>query len=316
MITILKTPYGKNENGVYVKATEAIKGNTYYCPNCNQALITKKGEIRQHHFSHKPNESCSEEKIFIAIAKYLTIKRIEDWKNNEASAPLIRRSCNTKDCLNYVQQKFPKDITHAEQDIEIYGIKFDVVIFKNDEIRCGISINHQKALNRFNSIQCNTPWFVVSAEDIIKNQDEFLPAYDRLLNFNNRICAECLAKRKTEEKHQKEELENRKKYQESMQLEGKKKKETLKYILELAERHNITLPPSPPYNYHTEMCDNCNQKVIIYYFEGSGRGTSLKKQPPEPKPETIKLRKSKIFNKTEYWTNTCYFCGNYIGEIL
>ena len=40
----------KYDNSVTID--EADETQTYYCPICNQALIQKRGEIREHHFSH------------------------------------------------------------------------------------------------------------------------------------------------------------------------------------------------------------------------------------------------------------------------
>ena len=36
--------------GVSVTIDAAEEGKTYYCPICKQALIQKRGEIREHHF--------------------------------------------------------------------------------------------------------------------------------------------------------------------------------------------------------------------------------------------------------------------------
>ena len=38
--------------GVSVTIDAAEEGKAYYCPICKQALIQKRGEIREHHFSH------------------------------------------------------------------------------------------------------------------------------------------------------------------------------------------------------------------------------------------------------------------------
>lgn len=42
----------------YVYINEAKShGKTYICPHCKQALIVKKGSVRQHHFAHDPNNT-------------------------------------------------------------------------------------------------------------------------------------------------------------------------------------------------------------------------------------------------------------------
>ncbi len=47
-----------NDNRVYIDDTHS--NQEYYCPYCGAPLITKKGEIRQHHFAHKQHHLCSD----------------------------------------------------------------------------------------------------------------------------------------------------------------------------------------------------------------------------------------------------------------
>lgn len=47
-----------NDNRVHIDETHS--NQEYYCPYCGAPLITKKGDVRQHHFSHKQNHVCSD----------------------------------------------------------------------------------------------------------------------------------------------------------------------------------------------------------------------------------------------------------------
>lgn len=47
-----------NDRRVHIDETHS--NQEYYCPYCGAPLTTKKGEIRQHHFSHKQNHLCSD----------------------------------------------------------------------------------------------------------------------------------------------------------------------------------------------------------------------------------------------------------------
>ena len=47
-----------NDNRVHVDETHS--NQEYYCPYCGAPLITKKGDVRQHHFAHKQNHVCSD----------------------------------------------------------------------------------------------------------------------------------------------------------------------------------------------------------------------------------------------------------------
>lgn len=50
--------YDYNDNRIHIDDTQSNK--EYFCPYCGAPLITKKGEVRQHHFAHKPNHLCSD----------------------------------------------------------------------------------------------------------------------------------------------------------------------------------------------------------------------------------------------------------------
>jgi len=46
-------------DGMRVEAWVAEKGPAYVCPNCNAAVILRKGRIVTHNFAHKPPVTCS-----------------------------------------------------------------------------------------------------------------------------------------------------------------------------------------------------------------------------------------------------------------
>ena len=47
-----------NDNRVHIDDTHS--NQEYYCPYCGAPLITKKGDVKQHHFAHKQNHVCSD----------------------------------------------------------------------------------------------------------------------------------------------------------------------------------------------------------------------------------------------------------------
>ncbi|MCS0114882.1 hypothetical protein NDJ00_11940 [Vibrio parahaemolyticus] len=55
--------YGLNEQGEYVSIDEVDKGKSHLqCPFCKVALIAKKGDVRDHHFSHA-GITCQKSKV-------------------------------------------------------------------------------------------------------------------------------------------------------------------------------------------------------------------------------------------------------------
>jgi ribosomal protein S27AE len=61
VIKIMKQPVnlGALCDGVYVLPSNAVKTKKYICPDCDEGLILKKGQIKKHHFCHKSNSECT-----------------------------------------------------------------------------------------------------------------------------------------------------------------------------------------------------------------------------------------------------------------
>lgn len=49
---------GLDKNGNNVSIKDALSTQKYFCPHCNAELIQRKGQIKTHHFAHKPKGEC------------------------------------------------------------------------------------------------------------------------------------------------------------------------------------------------------------------------------------------------------------------
>lgn len=54
----MKTCFALDRFGKRIHISEAIKGQEYFCQECEEKLILKKGNIRIKHFAHKPGSHC------------------------------------------------------------------------------------------------------------------------------------------------------------------------------------------------------------------------------------------------------------------
>lgn len=73
----LHCAYDETGNLVFIK-DRIEKGRRYYCPHCKEEVYSKKGKIREHHFSHKPDTECTAnyETILHFEAKYYLVEKI------------------------------------------------------------------------------------------------------------------------------------------------------------------------------------------------------------------------------------------------
>lgn len=76
--SIMQFAYDYNDERVFIEDTHS--NQEYYCPYCGAPLITKKGEIRQHHFAHKSTHLCSD--TWERTGTYDKTPWHNDWQNN------------------------------------------------------------------------------------------------------------------------------------------------------------------------------------------------------------------------------------------
>ena len=67
----------KDNNRVWIDDTNS--NQTYFCPYCGTVLITRKGEIRRHHFAHQSLNKCTDS--WVRNSKYDESGWHYDWQN-------------------------------------------------------------------------------------------------------------------------------------------------------------------------------------------------------------------------------------------
>jgi len=105
----LKVPLAHDENGSIVSPDAASKGNAYYCPNCGDTLILRKGEIKIAHFAHKVTDKCSYETIIHKLAKQKIAETVNAYIETKKDSPVIKRLCSVCDWVT--PQTLPDRIT-------------------------------------------------------------------------------------------------------------------------------------------------------------------------------------------------------------
>jgi len=86
--------YAENKNGKIIHISNALMGESYYCPECNEKFVFKNGKIRQQHFAHSNTSSnCIGEGYLHKTFKKMLLEFIKDHINK--NLPLnIKWVCN------------------------------------------------------------------------------------------------------------------------------------------------------------------------------------------------------------------------------
>ena len=116
MVKEILYKYAENNNGNIIHINNAEIGLNYYCPDCKESFILKKGKIRQQHFAHSNSTSnCTGEGYLHKTFKKMLLNLIKNnilnkkpleifWKCNickkEHNCNLINGIIDVKDEYN------------------------------------------------------------------------------------------------------------------------------------------------------------------------------------------------------------------------
>lgn len=182
----LKIPYALTENKKPVSPQTAEKGEKVFCPECDTRVNLRKGDIRQHHFAHKPDTRCSGESILHKVAKRIIIYAWNNPRNlldphHDPSEPcevyIFRkcRRCGAESGGNILVGDIG-DVTDIREEVEVGNKRVDVVVI--DKLpQFGIEIRNTHAVpdEKWDTFaNYKFPCIEVEAEQVIKSWENRL----------------------------------------------------------------------------------------------------------------------------------------------
>lgn len=273
----LLVPYGQDNNGLLVSAALAVQHTSYFCPDCSSPLVLRAGESVIRHFAHKENTSCNGETIAHKSAKLLLAQIISEYSSAKRTTN-ITLAGDCKKCKNSTSIALPSNsFTTATIEYRAGNYIYDVMAFRESIPVLGIEVFVTHKVNERKGAELQTPWIELSALDILKNPYDWRPIASRL---NTVTCAEC-----------KNHLKNLEKISND-------------WSQPLHAPARFKDGPRENYLSAIERCWKCKKDILVYWWNGVPFAT---KEPPHPKPQTIKYKYSKNFGGS-YWANTCPNC--------
>ncbi len=181
---------------IYELAFNAKKINSYVCPECNNKVILKQGNIRVHHFAHsneeikceyylKPSESQIHKEAKLILKHLLENNFLVKFK----------RTCKNGCCTKKLKISHPNETTQVKLE---YKFPFNgsnkvadlACVENNDEIWCicEIFVTHKtEELNR------PEPWFEVDGKQLLQVNLE-----NKIVKLNCLRLLECKNKYKND----------------------------------------------------------------------------------------------------------------------
>jgi hypothetical protein len=176
------------ETGEYSLADYAIKSREYTCPQCNQKLILKKGNIKRHHFAHYSQElDCG----FYNVNRASEFNRIHEGLLHKTAKIMLKqileeaigksiyvfRNCATQQCDNYEPIHLWNINENTSFELEYMlkhenrNIRPDLTWLDKNEVKYIFEVYDTSKTKEYNRPE-GMEWFEFKAEDIIQRFKE------------------------------------------------------------------------------------------------------------------------------------------------
>tara|TARA_B100000768_G_C11218555_1_gene349394 strand:- start:38 stop:1108 length:1071 start_codon:yes stop_codon:yes gene_type:complete len=187
-----KFPVGALLNGEYCLPCNAVKGLKYTCPGCGEPVISKKGDVRIHHFAHKsgerdckfydhPGEGEIHKLVKHMIADLLRKKKIKKvvtkcrYRDDSNGCNNLNGHCRIRvyeGHVNYgIFETYDHLINYEEGDEIIIEYRVnekcivDVAIINNGRLKYVFEICDTHKTTR----ETPEPWFEIDAKQFLEN---------------------------------------------------------------------------------------------------------------------------------------------------
>lgn len=187
----------------YILPYKAEKGKMYKCPDCEQLLIFRKGNIRRAHFSHYSNTnicgyySHPNESQLHKDAKHRFAEWLKDRKEIQISWLCCKNRydgsrCKTFDGKMFYDIEYDNVITVITEYRDINNKYIaDIALLVNNKIKYIFEIKHSHSTVNVRP----EPWFEITTGDIFEIDNDIQTEEKIYLtcirNNKNRFCSNC-----------------------------------------------------------------------------------------------------------------------------
>jgi len=278
-----RIPYALSENDVLTAPSDALRESGYRCPECEDTVVLKAGEIVRPHFAHRPSSHCTGESALHKVAKLLVRDAV---LRALAGGPPISLNLVCQSCSSEFSVGFPTDrVERVEVEWRMRtGAVADLMLLGHGEERLAVEImaTHKVDAVKAGALEC--AWVELEAEDVVAAPAVWRPRQHAL---KTKRCGQC----RIEEREREAVRE--------------------KYIDLVKTRWGLTVPNG--YEADLARCWKCQEVLLLYRWDGGGDWG--KTPPPTPRPSTVKWSYSNVV-KHSYWATTCPRpgCGRLQGD--
>ncbi len=189
-------PFAFDSSGRLVNCCDAQTGESYLCLCCKNAMVVRKGKVRQPHFAHKQEGLCAEpDDVLHKTVQFLTVQAINDAV-----------SCEQEYCLGYpcpdCKRDRSRDISPEVVEVKtertvVKGTRSDIVVYRAGKppVIIEVVVNHDlEPTTRDLYEDSGIPVFLIHPDWDNLNEFKQRVITTRTLNVDTGPCPGCVKK--------------------------------------------------------------------------------------------------------------------------
>lgn len=162
----VKVPYVLSVLGKVVKPHLTFVGSQYYCPQCFEKLICKKGFPNKIHFSHKRASNCENETVSLQAAKLLIARFF--YNRSLFCNHVIKKALSCRDDLMLLRTDL---IDTVKIDARVGSNIYDLCFYKKLEPIFAVELTTVQKVEVNKNEPIGIPMIKVALVDILKTSD-------------------------------------------------------------------------------------------------------------------------------------------------
>jgi predicted RNA-binding Zn-ribbon protein involved in translation (DUF1610 family) len=177
-------PYGVTEQGRVVLPEEALKKNTYYCPECGQELVLQSGENTVY-FAHKSRGECGIHRSVQMRALLRIEMDLRRWLYQKGNPPKIQITC--EQCGFRGPKKLSNEVTYFKRDYPVdQNQRADFALFNGLEML----LTAIKVVDQPDGflVSDKVPWLEISAQKLVTDPSRWTPNSPKWRNLPIARC--------------------------------------------------------------------------------------------------------------------------------
>lgn len=307
-------PYARTEDGELADPATVERKHQFFCLQCDEPVVLKRGEVRAPHFSHYPNANCSGESVEHLAAKLKLQTYLQSLQGTSTPLQLYTQcdgyfeghqafQCRTKELLSVEVSLGGFEDAVLEHPYKEF--RLDVATLKESRVIAAFEIFETHRVSREKADAITVELYEIEARSVLYS-DQWRLVGEHVVQRCERCQASFLTHQEAYQKHQEQVEKERQR-----QLENERERQRVyRFVRDYFMKHvgSVDLLRQTAFKFEgmATRCLRCKRAIVTLVIHNRTRfhdAAELLAQTP-----IIRLW-SPEDRPGSYFVNACPYCG-------